>query len=340
MRIADLGEFPLIDRIAQIIATDQADILVGVGDDVAVLAIGNDQLLLATVDSQVEGVHFLRHLSTAYQLGRRALAINLSDIAAMGGQPKFALISLALPKDTEVAWVEDLYRGLRAEADRYRVSIVGGNMARSPDSICVDVTLLGQVKQEQLLLRTGARPGDRVLVTGQLGQAAAGLKLALDPALPLASTERETLLARYLTPEPRLSESAVIARSAQATAMLDVSDGLSSDVGHICDQSGVGVRIWADALPVSLAVRRMAELTGTPWWQLALAGGEDFELCFTTSPDVAEELSATVLQKTGTPVTEVGEILPVEQGRRLVLPDGQEVTLEPSGWEHFRDIKD
>jgi thiamine-monophosphate kinase len=335
VQISELGEFPLIDRLAQIIAIDRADILVGIGDDVAVLDPGGDELLLATVDNQVAGVHFLRHVSTPYQVGRRALAINLSDIAAMGGQPQFALVSLVLPRDTEVAWVEDLYRGLRAEADSYGVAIVGGNMARSPESICVDVTLLGRVKRKHLLLRSGARPGDRVLVTGQLGEAAAGLQLALEPELSLASAEREPLLRRYLTPTPRLPESAVMAQSGRVTAMIDISDGLSSDVGHICEQSGVGVRLWVDALPISSAVRRVAELTGTPWWQLALAGGEDFELCFTAPPDAVGALTAAVRQETGTPVTVIGEVLPAEHGRLLVLPDGQEASLEPGGWEHF-----
>jgi thiamine-monophosphate kinase len=334
MRISDLGEFPLIERLEGIIAAERYDVVVGIGDDVAVLADTDAEFLLATVDSQVEQVHFLRHEITPHQLGRRALAINLSDIAAMGGQPQVALVSLALPADTEVAWMEDLYRGLREEADRYGTVVVGGNMARSPGGVFIDVCVLGRVRREHLLLRSGARPEDRVLVTGQLGQAGAGLKLLLDPDLRVAPSERDVLLTHLLTPIPRVIEATVIAHSKLATAMIDVSDGLSSDVGHICERSQVGVRIWAEWLPISAAVRHVAELTSTPPWQLALAAGEDYELCFTAPPEAVEELIAAVAE-TGTPVTMVGEILPARQDRRLVLPDGQEVPLEPSGWQHF-----
>jgi thiamine-monophosphate kinase len=334
VRISDLGEFPLIERLEQIIASERSDVLVGIGDDVAVLADTDEEFLLATVDSQVEQVHFLRHEITPHQLGRRALAINLSDIAAMGGRPQVALVSLALPADTEVAWMEGLYRGLREEADRYGTVIVGGNMARSPDGVFIDVCVLGRVRREHLLLRSGARPGDRVLVTGQLGQAGAGLKLLLDPDLSVATPDRDALLTRLLTPTPRVTEAAAIARSERATAMIDISDGLSSDVGHICERSEVGVRIWAERLPISPAVRHVAGLTSAPPWQLALGGGEDYELCFTAPPEAVGELIAAVAQA-GTLVTAIGEILPAEQNRRLVLPDGQEVPLEPSGWQHF-----
>jgi thiamine-monophosphate kinase len=335
MRISDLGEFPLIDRLEQIIATERSDIVVGIGDDVAVLADTDEEFLLATVDSQVEQVHFLRHEISPHQLGRRALAINLSDIAAMGGRPQLALASLALPADTEVTWMEDLYRGLREEADRYGTAVVGGNIARSPGGVFIDVCVLGRVRREHLLLRSGARPGDRVLITGQLGQAGAGLKLLLDPDLRVEASDRDVLLTHLLTPTPRVTEAAAIARSERATAMIDISDGLSSDVGHICERSQVGVRIWAERLPISAAVRHVADLTTTPPWQLALAGGEDYELCFTAPPDAVEELIAAVAE-TGTRVTAIGEILPAEQDRRLVLPHDREVRLEPSGWQHFQ----
>jgi thiamine-monophosphate kinase len=335
MRISELGEFPLIDRVEQIAKADRPDIVVGIGDDVAVLEDRGDEFILATVDSQVENIHFLRDRITPRQLGQRALAVNLSDIAAMGGVPEYALVSLALPKETEVAWVEELYRGMREEAERAGVAVVGGNMARSPWGIFIDVCVLGRVHREHLLLRSGARPGDRVLVTGWLGDAAAGLQLVLNAELAVTEAERELLLSRHLTPTPRLAESGVIARSGRATAMIDVSDGLSSDVGHICDRSRVGVRIWAERLPISAATKRVAALSAIPVWQLALAGGEDYELCFTAPADAVEELATAVYRKTGTPVAVVGEILPAASGRWLVLENGREVPLEATGWAHF-----
>ncbi len=335
MRVSQLGEFPLIDLVSRIVGVERSDIVVGIGDDVAVLGEQGDELLLATVDSQVESVHFLRDCITPFQLGRRALAINLSDIAAMGGTPQYALVSLALPADTEVAWVEELYRGLREEGDRFGVAVVGGNMARSLGGVFVDVCVLGRVRREHLLLRSGAGVGDRILVTGQLGDSAAGLSLLLHDRLDVAEQDREQLLARHLTPTPRLAESAVIAWSGLATAMIDISDGLSSDLGHICQRSGVGARVWVERLPISAATRRVAGLINKAPWHLALTGGEDYELCFTAPPEAAEGLTEAVSRETGTPVTVVGEILPEAEGRRLVLEDGREVLLEAKGWEHF-----
>jgi thiamin-phosphate kinase/energy coupling factor transporter S component ThiW len=228
VRISDLGEFPLIDCVADIVAIDRPDIIVGIGDDVAVLDAGGDDWLLAKVDIQVEGVHFLREAISPRQLGRKSLAINLSDIAAAGGQPHHALVSLALPEDTDVGWVDELYRGLRQEADRFGVAVVGGNMARSPAGIGVDVFVLGRVHRQHLLLRSGAQPGDRVLVTGTLGDAAAGLALFWAPSMKVDAAVREGLLKRHVTPTPRLAEARVIARSGLATAMIDLSDGLAA----------------------------------------------------------------------------------------------------------------
>jgi thiamine-monophosphate kinase len=335
MHISELGEFPLIDRVERIVAVERPDIIVGIGDDVAVLASAADELILATVDSQVEGVHFLGDVITPRQLGQRSLAINLSDIAAMGGRPQYALVSLALPACTDVAWVEELYRGLRQEGDLFGTAIVGGNMASSLEKAFIDVCVLGRVHRQHLLLRSGARPGDRVLVTGTLGDSAAGLKTVLEPDLPVNASERRALLARYLTPTPRLPESAIIASSELATAMIDVSDGFSGDIGHICQRSQVGVRIWAERLPISSAARHVAELTEEAAWQLAMGASDDYELCFTAPPGAASRLVARVQQDTNTPVSAIGEILPVEEGRWLVLGDGEVVSLEAKGWQHF-----
>jgi thiamine-monophosphate kinase len=335
VKISDLGEFPLIERVAAIVGAERADVIVGIGDDVAVLDCGGEQWILAKVDSQVEGTHYRKDLIAPQRLGRRALAINLSDIAAVGGRPTHALVSLALPADTEVAWVDELYRGLREEGEMYGVAVVGGNMASSPGGAFIDVFVLGSVKPERLLLRSGARPGDAVLVTGRLGDSAAGLQLLLDPALQVSEGEREALLASHFTPQPRLPESAVIAASGAATAMIDLSDGLSSDIGHICQRSGVGVRIYEESLPISAAARRVADLCGQRASKLALDGGEDYELCLTAPAAEADRLAAAVQERTGTEITAIGEIVPETEGRLLVLEGGREVELTPGGWDHF-----
>lgn len=333
--IGDVGEFGLIERVAQIVGATHPNVVVGVGDDVAVLDVGGADLLLATVDCQVEGVHFLRDAIPPHALGRRALAINLSDIAAMGGEATFALVSLVLPDDLDVAWVEAMYRGMREEADRAGLAIVGGNMARSPDGVIVDVTVLGRVMPEHLLLRSGARPGDMVLVTGTLGDAAAGLHLLLHPETEVAEAERGYLLTRLFTPTARLVEGRAIAQSGRATAMIDISDGLGSDVAHICERSRVGIRLWAERLPVTEAAQRVAEQAGQPAWAWALQGGEDYELCFTAPREAVSDLQRAVAMVSDTPVTVVGEVLPADAGRHLILPDGNEVPLEAGGWRHF-----
>jgi thiamine-monophosphate kinase len=335
MKISELGEFPLIDRIAAIAATDRDDVIVGIGDDVAVLDCGGEEWVLAKVDSQVEGTHYQADLITPHQLGRRALAINLSDIAAVGGRPTHALVSLALPAETEVGWVDEFYAGLREEGDSYGVAVVGGNMARSETQAYVDVFVLGLVAPDLLMLRSGARPGDAVLVTGQLGDSAAGLRLLLDPALQVSQSQRDRLVERHLTPRPRLPESAAIARSGVATAMIDLSDGLSSDIGHICQRSGVGVRILERCLPISAGARQVAEITGERAAKLALDGGEDYELCFTAPSAEAESLAAAVLSSTGTEVAIIGEVVPQDEGKSLVLEGEHEVDLVPGGWDHF-----
>ncbi len=335
MKISDLGEFPLIDRVARIVGVERADVVMGIGDDVAILDCGGEDWLLAKVDSQVEGTHYRTDLITPRQLGRRALAINLSDIAAVGGRPTHALVSLALQADTDVAWVDELYRGLREEGDRFGVVVVGGNMASSPGQAFIDVIVLGSVQRDHAILRAGARPGDSVLVSGRLGDSAAGLRLLLDASLQVSEAEREPLLARHLTPVPRLLESAVIAGSGLATAMIDLSDGLSSDIGHVCERSAVGVRLWEEQLPISAGARHVAELCNEPGWRLALNGGEDYELCFTAPAADAGRLPARIEKQTGTAVTVVGEILPKDEGRWFVLKDGREVELGAGGWDHF-----
>lgn len=336
MNVSSLGEFPLIRRVAQRLPPYRPDVRVGVGDDVAVLEQDEGSYLLATCDIQVEGVHFLRPGITPFQLGRKVAAINLSDIAAMGGEPLHFLVSLVLPPDTEVAWVDALYDGLREEASRYGADIVGGNMSKTSGPLVVDLFLLGQVPREHLLLRSGARPGDEVWVTGFLGNSAAGLALLLQPDLSVEDAVREPLLAAHLTPTPRVREGQVIARSGRATAMIDLSDGLSSDIGHICEESHVGVRLWAQRLPISPEARRVAALAGKSAREWALGGGEDYELCFTAPPGAGAALASAVQEATGVPVTCVGEVLPEGAGRWLRLEDGREVPLAGAGWDHFR----
>jgi thiamine-monophosphate kinase len=337
MRINQLGEFGLIDRIQRALPANGPGVLVGIGDDVAVLEADANRVWLATCDVQVEGSHFLREKITPQDLGRKALAVNLSDIAATGGKPRFALISLGLPEDLPVEFVDGLYEGLSAEACLFGVCLVGGNISRSRLGMFIDIFLLGEAPRENILLRSGAQVGDKILVTGSLGDAAAGVALLLDDAL--ATNEKYARIARMRrdTPTPRVREGQWLGAAHQATAMIDVSDGLAGDLGHICEQSEVGVRLFADQLPVDKANRALAAATHGSEWHFALHGGEDYELLFTAPDTRAQELSAQLTLETGTPVSMIGEIVPKGMGQQLVLPDERIVTFETHGWDHFKE---
>ncbi len=335
MTIDDLGEFGLIDRIRAQLPAHGGDVLVGVGDDVAVLRADGGRVWLATCDVQVEGAHFLKERIDPRDLGWKALAVNLSDIAAVGGLPRFALVSLGLPNGLDVAFVDGMYAGMREEAEAFGVEIVGGNVSRSRLGVFIDIFLLGEAPRENVLLRSGARAGDRVLVTGTLGDAAAGVALLLSPERSAGESFRRVANARRDRPSPRVREGALIGSSHLATAMIDVSDGLAADLGHICERSGVSVRILAGKLPVTEENRLLSREHSGDEWQLSLHGGEDYELLFTAPPGRAEELAERIARETGTPVSIIGEILPAGRPPELALPDGSSALLSGAGWDHF-----
>ncbi|MEE9284420.1 MAG: thiamine-phosphate kinase [Dehalococcoidia bacterium] len=334
--VADLGEFGLIDRIRAALLGNDVGLVLGIGDDTAAFKASPGMLLLATCDIQIEGRHFRREHCTPYQLGRRAAAINLSDIGAMGGLPRYALVSLALPPETEVAWVDELYRGLREELATYDASVIGGNVSASGHDMVIDVTLLGEVAEEQLLRRDGARPGDVVLTTGTLGESLLG-RLALERGLEGRKPAVARVTAAHLTPAPRVREGRAIAGAGGATAMIDVSDGLAVDLGHLCRASGVEARLFADRVPLSPEAREVAALLGVDPLEAALHGGEDYELVFTCPRSEADRIAAVVRAETGAPVTEIGAIT-AGDGMTLVSSDGTERRLDPRGWDHFVSV--
>lgn len=329
---ADIGEFGLIARLKERFASQGIGIVRGIGDDTAALQVTPGCLLLATTDAAVEGVHFRTATTTPAALGRRALAVNLSDIASMGGVPRWALISLALPLATPLTFVEGLADGLAEEAALYQTEIVGGNLARSLDHISIDITLLGEVAPAQALYRTGARPGDRILATGTLGDSAAGLAILLDQAAPTVPGA-DYLISRHRLPTPRMAAGRTIAQSQLATAMIDLSDGLASDLGHLAEASRVGAVIAAGRVPLSPELRLLAQSLGRDPLTWALRGGEDYELLLTAPPDHVPALTSAI-QSQGVLVTDIGEIT-AEPGLWLVSPDGQRAPLGDVLWRHF-----
>lgn len=337
MKVRELGEFGLIGRIAGFLPSPPEDVLVGIGDDVAVLRTSGSEVLLATCDAQVENVHFIRDRIEPYQLGRKTVAINVSDIAAMGGTPAWALVSLALPVDLDVGFVDGLYAGMQEQMALAGAAIVGGNLSRTRNELVIDLCLLGRAKPSHILLRKGAREGDLILVTGSLGDSRAGLEIVLRPELGISEGSRRVLVERHLTPQPRLAEGQGLARCGMVHAMVDVSDGLVADIGHICDASGVGAEIHEAELPISAACREAALAAGGEAAHWALHGGEDYELLFTAAPGDVAEIQRTLEGETGMSCSAVGRIVAGLPEVRIVGAGGEKTAAGsgPGGWDHF-----
>ncbi|MGI6037013.1 MAG: thiamine-phosphate kinase [Limnochordia bacterium] len=318
-QLRDIGEFGLIKLIAPQ-EGGHPGVLVGIGDDTAVLEHGSHWLLYTT-DMLVEGVHFSLETTTAGQLGHKALAVNMSDVAAMGGWPTFALISLGLPPDLSVAFVQELYRGMEAIAAQGGVAIVGGDTVSHPELLIINVALLGQVPAGQAVLRSGAQRGDLICVTNTLGDSAAGLALlSRGGEIPPSLLE---VVDKHLLPQPRLREGRQLA--GVATSMLDVSDGLAGDLHHICQASQVRAQIELERLPISPAVYEAADFVGCDPLEWVLRGGEDYELLFTIPPEEPLPAGASV----------IGQIIPGEPAIELVDGRGRREVLKPGAYDHF-----
>jgi thiamine-monophosphate kinase len=334
--VRTLGEFGLIERLAQIVKQTEigheSTIVVGLGDDAAVLAPPRDRQLVATIDTLIEEIHFRRDWTGAEDLGWKSLAVNVSDVAAMGAEPWVALVSLALPASVPVGWVEALYRGLADCALYYGCAIVGGDTVGAPRNIAVTVAVLGTALPEEIRLRGGARPGDLICVTGTLGDSGAGLALLQVGYRPEDTPQWQSLFRAHLHPEPPVAASRALAREPAVSAMMDLSDGLASDLRHICEQSGVGARVLASSIPISQAARGAADALGRDPADWALRGGEDYQILFTIDPEHAEKV-AGLAAETGVTFTVIGEI--TASGYLFMLSDGRQEPLSPSAFDHF-----
>lgn len=334
MKVERLGERGLIRLIRAWLGAAGPGVNVGIGDDSAVLSLTPGTRLLATTDLLIEGVHFRRWYAGHADIGWKALAVNLSDIAAMGGTPRFALAALACPPETEAEEIDALYAGMRAAAAPHGVQIVGGDTCASPDGLIVNVTLIGEISGRPRL-RSDAHPGDLIAVTGSLGLSAAGLTVLEAEPPPKLSRELVLEVSRaHLRPIARVAEGIFLGQADGVQAMIDCSDGLAVDLGHLVEESGVGARVRLDQLPISSAVGRVAEAAGRDPIEFATVGGEDYELLLTLKPSALPELVAGLKRVTGTELTVIGEILPPENGLRFLDAQGQPVALG-QGFEHF-----
>ena len=322
----------------------EGGVKLGIGDDAALVTVKGGHELILTTDMSIEGVHFSHRLHPAKAVGHRALARCLSDVAAMGGIPRYALVSLAISKQVKREWLSNFYHGMQALADRFGVRLVGGDTALVPSRTFIDVLAAGEVARGKALRRSGARVGDLIFVSGRLGLSALGLRLlrrkAGRAALPgpkararhrQAQARVPVALAReavnaHLYPEPQCALGMFLSGRGIASALIDVSDGLSTDLSRLCVASGVGARLWAAKIPGPNLPEAADSL------QLALHQGEDYQLLFTASRRKASRLPLTFR---GRPLSQIGEI-EASTGVRLVMPEGEVHTLEPAGWDYFK----
>lgn len=333
-----MNEFELINLLTEGAPRKDHDLVAGVGDDCAVIDAG-DRNWLVTTDALVEGVHFSLAFSNAYDLGRRIMAVNISDIAAMGGRPRFFTVALGVPGGMDDDRLRTLYDGMYSAADEYKTLLIGGDTVAS-DQLIASVTVIGEADKKNTILRSGARPGDMLYVTGDLGKGALGLEClkagnVSDEAMPFVEW--------YRAPRPRIAEGQMLAATGFVTAMIDISDGLMADVDHLAQASQTGYEIHVERVPRAQGMEGVAQALKLDPIQLMLGGGDDYELAFTVSKDHEKEFDKWISDggsETDTVITKVGRMTADKQRRVALQSDGTEVDVPVRGYNHFMEDRD
>jgi len=325
LRVADEGEFGIIARLRGMLEAERDGLVHGIGDDTAVFRSPAGGLWAYTADAVVEGVHFDPAYTSWHSLGYKSLAVNISDLASMGGYaPAYALVVLGLKAESEVEAVEEIYRGLKDCGEEFGCGVVGGDIVRSPSGMFISVSLVGSIPGEVFLTRGGARPDQVVMVTGTLGDSFLGLHWLMN-----GRSDANECARRHLYPRPRLDEGRK-AVGMGATAAIDISDGLLRDLGHICEESGVGAEVFLDRIPVSDAAAATARELGEDATGAALFGGEDYELILVADAGKADTLLRELR------LSAIGRITP-GKGVRVLDASGQPVDVGRAGYEHFKE---
>jgi len=346
MKLSEMGEDRFLAALFERIPQPSARVTLGVGDDAAGLTIPAGECALVSTDVLVEGVHFTRQTLPPRFIGRKAVAVNASDIAAMGGSPVGILVALSVDAESEEAELLELFDGVVARCSELDIEFVGGNLSASPGAMVVSATVVGTSTEGKMLMRAGAHLGDAICLSGKLGAAAEGLDLlgegmavSASGALLVPSGLREgpvplaeNCLRSHMDPEPRVDLGRFLCRNDVATSCIDTSDGLARDLIRLCKRSGVGARIEEAALPIHPGVLAWERVRRRPPLELALSGGEDYELLFTSSDDG----KLHDWQDSRIPLTRIGTITDARDGVRLVLRDGAERALTRGGWDHFQ----
>ena len=332
----DLGEFGLINRLSRNFKHHLSNTLQPLGDDCAAYSASSSKNQLVSTDALVENIHFKLSTISAEQLGKKAIAVNISDIAAMGGIPTRILITLGISKKISSVFLDQLYKGIQKTCQFYNIELFGGDTVSSPKCFFINITIIGETKKGKLFTRKGAKKGDLIFTTGTLGDSSLGLKIQSGKKWKCSAKSRKHLLTKHLTPTPRLKESQLLAQSTfKINSMIDISDGLVQDLHHICKQSGTGALIFEEKIPQSLAFSKVCSDNNLSYAPFVLNGGEDYELLFTLPVDGVKKLYWQ-FEKAKALVTHIGEITQPSEKISLLKKNGKrEILPQSSGFNHF-----
>ncbi len=331
MKLKELGEFRFINRITEGCLVRTEGVIKAIGDDCCVFRAPENQVVLLTTDMLVEDIHFLRDSITPHELGRKSMAVNISDIAAMGGLPGEAVVSIAIPPTLDVEYLDDLYEGMKAMAREFSVNLLGGDTTSSPRHLVINIALVGWAAEDEVLYRSGAKEGDVVFLTGEVGSSAAGLDLILTGK---KFGRKDDLLQAHVNPTPQIREGRIIAQLKVANSLIDVSDGVASDLGHICEESNVGAVLEESSIPVTETFRKYCGESGVECEKLMLHVGEDYVLLGTVPATSAGKLK-NALESSGCRYYPIGTIVKGE-GILLKGADGRTRRIAASGFDHFK----
>lgn len=331
--ISQFNEKLLLEIIASMNRCRDDSVILGIGDDAAAVRF-NSEILLISTDMLVEGIHFRREFTTAKQLGSKAITVCLSDIASMGGTPRWVTVSLGIPQHTDLDEVQEFFRGLKSAGDKYGVIVVGGDTVRSPGPWIIDVASLGSAKPGNLKPRSAAKVGEFLLVTGELGASAAGLDVLLHSEADIPTEARQEAVYRHICPPARVSEGIFLGTLEHVSAMIDISDGLGKEVHEIAAASNVGIMLEGDLIPIAPSATVVATCMSKDPADYALWGGEDYELLFTVSPGRHQEIMEMLPKRYGTKVSVIGRVVPPEEGV-TIRKEGERLPLPNWGYDHF-----
>jgi len=332
-RLADIGEFGLIKRFAKMFNSSLPGGYTGIGDDCAIIQADERISNLVTTDMLIEDRHFIKERISPNNLGYKSLAVNLSDIAAMGGAPKAAFLSIGIPSDTEVEWLDSFFYGINELAEQTNTLILGGDTTQSTDKLVINFTVLGTIENKEIKTRDSAKPGDVICVTGMIGDSAGGLQVLLDNLEHNKDTKY--LIDRHVHPRPHILEGRWLAFYPEVNAMIDVSDGIESDIKHIIDCSHTGAEIYLDQIPLSESYKNTAENYGWNPVEKAISGGEDYCLMCTISEDDYPEIANHFQQHFSRPLYPIGKIIG-KPGQIKFSSYGKSVDLASHGFDHFK----